>query len=86
MATFWGILSFLLLGALAGWLAGKLVRGRGFGLIANILIGVIGALIGGILADQLGIATGSGFLWELAVALVGALVLLFVAGLVRRIF
>lgn len=86
MATFWGILSFLLLGALAGWLAGKLVRGRGFGLIANILIGVIGALIGGILADQLGIATGSGFIWELAVALVGALVLLFVAGLIRRIF
>lgn len=86
MATFWGILSFLLLGALAGWLAGKLVRGRGFGLIANILIGIIGALIGGILADQLGISTGSGFLWELAVALVGALVLLLVAGLVRRIF
>lgn len=86
MATFWGILSFLLLGALAGWLAGKLVRGRGFGLIANILIGVIGALIGGILANQLGISTGSGFLWELAVALGGALVLLFVAGLVRRIF
>lgn len=86
MATIWGIIGFLLLGGLAGWLAGKLVRGRGFGLFANVLIGVVGALIGGILADRIGVSTGGGLLWEFAIALGGALVLLLVAGIVRRVF
>lgn len=86
MATFWSIVGFLLIGALAGWLAGRLVRGRGFGLLTNIFVGVLGALLGGILFDQLGVATGSGFLWSLATAFAGALVLLFVVGLVRKVF
>lgn len=85
MPTLSSILWFLLLGALAGWLAGKLVRGYGFGLIANILIGVLGALLGGFIFEWAGWATGDGFLWSLLVALVGAVVLLLVTGLIGRI-
>lgn len=86
MPTVWGIVAFLFIGALAGWLAGKLVRGYGFGLLTNIFVGVLGALIGGVLFDQLGVTTGSGFLWSLGTAFVGALVLLFIVGVVRRVF
>ncbi len=85
MATLLGILAFLLLGALAGWLAGLLIRGHGFGLLANILIGALGALVGGLLFDWAGWGTGDGFLSELLVAFVGAAVLLLVTGVLGRV-
>ncbi len=85
MATFWGIVWFLIIGGLAGWLAGLLVRGYGFGLLVNILIGAVGAVLGGVLFDELGVDTGEGFLWQLGTALLGALVLLVLAGLASRL-
>jgi len=57
-----GIIVWLIIGAIAGWLAGALVKGGGFGLIGDIVVGIVGALIGGWLADALGISTGSGFI------------------------
>lgn len=85
MVSFGEILVFLIIGALAGWLAGKLVRGRGYGLIVNMLVGILGALLGGLLFGQIGWEAPGGFWGRLLVAVVGAVVLLFVAGLVGRL-
>lgn len=77
------LLIFLCVGLVAGWLAGKIMRGGGFGLLGDMIIGVIGAFVGGWLFGRLGIAT-----WGLAgtfiTALVGALVLLFLIRLIKR--
>ncbi len=77
-------LSFVLIGLIAGWLAGKLLRGRGFGLARNLVVGVIGAVIGGVIFDQLGIYNIGGTIGSFGMALIGALVLLFVLSLFRR--
>lgn len=79
------ILIIILIGAIAGWLAGVLVKGWGFGLIANIFIGIIGAFIGGLIFRELGISIGSGILGSIIVATIGAVVLLLVIGLIRGI-
>jgi uncharacterized membrane protein YeaQ/YmgE (transglycosylase-associated protein family) len=74
------LIGWIVIGLLAGWLAGTLARGRGFGCIANIVLGLIGALLGGWLFVKLGIF-GGGFLYSLAAATVGAIVLVAIAGL-----
>jgi uncharacterized membrane protein YeaQ/YmgE (transglycosylase-associated protein family) len=78
------LLIFLLIGAIAGWLAGIVVRGGGFGLIGDIVVGVIGSFIGGWLFGLLHIARGSGFLGSVVGAFVGAVALLLILRLVRR--
>ncbi len=78
------LLVWLLIGAIAGWLAGIIVRGHGFGLVGNIIIGIVGAVIGGWLFSQLGIATSGGVVGAFIGATAGAVVLLFLIGLVRR--
>lgn len=65
---------FLIIGALAGWLAGQIMKGRGFGVIRNIVVGVVGALIGGLLFRLLGFAA-FGLLAQLIMATVGAVIL-----------
>jgi uncharacterized membrane protein YeaQ/YmgE (transglycosylase-associated protein family) len=75
---------FLLIGAVAGWLAGNLTKGSGFGLVGNIVIGVLGALVGGYLFRSLGIWSDGGLLGTLVTALVGAIVLLFLLSLVKK--
>ncbi len=74
---------FALIGACAGWLAGQLVKGRGFGLVGDIIVGVIGSVFGGYLFSTFGIATGSGLLGSLIVATIGAVVLLFGLRLIK---
>lgn len=74
---------FLIMGAVAGWLAGLVMKGRGFGLLGNIVVGILGAIIGGWLAGVLGLAA-SGLLGSILVAAGGAVVLLFVVGLFKR--
>jgi uncharacterized membrane protein YeaQ/YmgE (transglycosylase-associated protein family) len=71
------ILWFLLIGLCAGWLAGKVVKGSGFGLLGDLLVGVIGALIGGFLFGKMGVST-PGLLGELLAATVGAIILLLI--------
>jgi uncharacterized membrane protein YeaQ/YmgE (transglycosylase-associated protein family) len=73
-------LGWVVIGLLAGWLAGKITRGRGFGCLTNLLLGLIGAVIGGWLFTLAGIQA-YGFIGSLAAATVGAVVLLAVAGL-----
>ncbi|MGB7844509.1 MAG: GlsB/YeaQ/YmgE family stress response membrane protein [Candidatus Acidiferrum sp.] len=70
-----GLLYWIFLGLVAGWLAGKLARGRGFGCIGDILLGLIGSVIGGWIFTKLGIGHPNTFLLSLAAATVGAVVL-----------
>lgn len=77
------LLVFLAIGAVAGWLAGKLMKGRGFGLLGNMIVGVIGAVMGGMLFDFLGIAT-RGLVGSVITATVGAMLLLYLVRLFKR--
>ena len=77
------LIIFLIIGAIAGWLAGLLVKGYGFGLIGNIVVGILGAGVAGLLAPRLGVYTES-FGGNIVASLLGALVLLLLIGLVRR--
>ena len=78
------LLIFLIVGVLAGWLGGILVKGYGMGLIGDMIVGVIGSFIGGWLFNNFHIVHGSGFFGELIGATAGAILLLFVLRLVRR--
>jgi uncharacterized membrane protein YeaQ/YmgE (transglycosylase-associated protein family) len=80
----YGIIVWLIIGALAGWIAGRLVKGGGFGLIGDIIVGIVGALIGGWLAGVLGISIGSGFIASVITAVVGAVILLLILRMIRR--
>jgi uncharacterized membrane protein YeaQ/YmgE (transglycosylase-associated protein family) len=77
------LLIFLAIGAVAGWLAGTLMRGGGFGLLGNIVVGIIGAVVGGFVAGFLGISAG-GLLGSIATATAGAALLLFIVGLFKK--
>ncbi len=79
------LLIFLLIGALAGWLAGVVVAGSGFGLLGNIAVGIVGAFVAGLVLPRFGLVIGSGFLGAVLHATVGAIILLVVVGLVRRV-
>ena len=76
-----GLIGWLLIGLIAGWLAGKIARGRGFGCIGDILLGLIGSVIGGWIFTQLGVVHTNGFLYSLAAATVGAVLLVCIAHL-----
>jgi uncharacterized membrane protein YeaQ/YmgE (transglycosylase-associated protein family) len=74
---------FIIIGLVAGFLAGAVVKGHGFGLLGNLIVGVIGALLGGFLFGLLGLAANN-LLGELICAFVGAVVLLVLIGFVKR--
>jgi uncharacterized membrane protein YeaQ/YmgE (transglycosylase-associated protein family) len=78
------LIVWLLVGAIAGWLAGVIVKGYGFGLIGNIVVGIIGSFVGGWIFTQTGIGLGGGIFGAIAGATLGAVVLLFLLRLVRR--
>ena len=80
------LLIMLLIGLVSGWLAGQLVAGGGFGLIPDIAIGIVGALIGTWLLPLLGIRIGSGMINAIIVATIGAVVLLLIVGFFKRGF
>ena len=79
-----GLIIWLIVGAVAGWLAGLIVHGYGFGLIGNIVVGIVGALIAGWLLPRVGIVIGGGTIGEVITAVIGAVILLLVIGLIRR--
>jgi uncharacterized membrane protein YeaQ/YmgE (transglycosylase-associated protein family) len=76
-------IGWLIVGGIAGWLAGKLMKGGGFGILVNILLGIVGSVVGGYLFGLLGITAG-GFMGSLASATVGAIVLLAIVSLFKR--
>lgn len=78
------LLVFLLIGAVAGWLAGKIWRGFGFGLVGNIIVGILGAFLAGIILPRVGIVMGGGIIAAILYATLGAVILLFLISLIRR--
>ena len=78
-----GIIVILFVGLVAGWLAGKIVRGTGFGIIGDVLVGIAGALIASLLFPRLGIHLGTGIVSEIIYSAIGAIILLFIVRLVR---
>ena len=78
------LLYFLVVGLVAGWLAGVLVKGGGFGLVGDLVIGVVGAVLGGWLFSTLGASAGGGLLGSIVVATIGAVVLLIIVRLIKR--
>ena len=79
-----GIIVWLIIGAIAGWLAGRLVKGGGFGLIGDIVVGIVGAVIGGWLSGVLGISIGSGLIASIITAVIGAIILLIIVRAIKR--
>ncbi|MBS0219832.1 MAG: GlsB/YeaQ/YmgE family stress response membrane protein [Proteobacteria bacterium] len=79
-----GIIVWLIIGAVAGWLAGTLVKGGGFGLIGDIVVGIVGAFIGGWLAGALGITLGGGLIASIVTATIGAIILIVILRAIRR--
>lgn len=78
-----GLIAFLLIGAIAGWLAGTLMKGGGFGLFGNIVVGIIGSVIGGYVFGLLGISAG-GMIGSIVTATAGAAILLYFVGLIKK--
>ncbi len=78
------LLYFLLIGLIAGWLAGLLVKGGGFGVVGDMVMGVLGAFLGGFLFRSLGLSAGGGMLGSIIVATIGAIVLILLLRLIRR--
>jgi uncharacterized membrane protein YeaQ/YmgE (transglycosylase-associated protein family) len=84
--TLEGVLIALIIGAIAGWLAGVIVKGGGFGLIGNIVVGIVGALVAGWLLPQLGVAfsIGGPLVTSIVYATIGAVIVLLIVSLIRR--
>ena len=78
-----GLLVILFVGLIAGWLAGKVVRGTGFGIVGDIVVGIGGALVASLLFPKLGIRLGTGLVSEIVYSAIGAVILLLVVRLVR---
>jgi uncharacterized membrane protein YeaQ/YmgE (transglycosylase-associated protein family) len=78
------LIVWLIVGGVAGWLAGLIVKGYGFGVIGNIIVGVIGAVIAGWLLPRVGVILGGGIVAAIINAVIGAVVLLLIIGLIRR--
>jgi uncharacterized membrane protein YeaQ/YmgE (transglycosylase-associated protein family) len=78
------IIASLVIGAVAGWLAGQIVRGAGFGLLGNIVVGIIGSLLASWLLPQLGVSLGAGWVRDIINATIGAVIILVILALIRR--
>ncbi len=79
------LIIWLIVGGVAGWLAGLIVKGYGFGLIGNIIVGIIGAFIAGWLLPRIGIVIGGGIIAAIINAVIGAVILLLIIGFIRRV-
>jgi uncharacterized membrane protein YeaQ/YmgE (transglycosylase-associated protein family) len=75
---------FIIVGLVAGWLAGVIMKGGGFGVVGDIVVGIIGALLGGWLFSTMGVSAGGGLLGAIVVALIGAIILIFLLRLIKR--
>lgn len=77
------LIIFLVIGALAGWLAGVIMKGRGFGIIGNIVVGILGSFLGGWLLPMVGLGMGGDF-GGFVTAVIGAVILLFIVSLIKK--
>jgi uncharacterized membrane protein YeaQ/YmgE (transglycosylase-associated protein family) len=81
---FGGLIWWIVVGLIAGWLAGKVMKGSGYGIAMDIVIGMVGAVIGGFLFGRLGVFFFSGLISSVVVAFVGSVILIYVARLLKR--
>jgi uncharacterized membrane protein YeaQ/YmgE (transglycosylase-associated protein family) len=77
------LIIWLVIGAIAGWLAGQIMKGGGFGLVGDIVVGIVGAVVGGWLLPRIGVFVLGGMLGEILNAVIGACVVLFIARLFK---
>lgn len=82
--TLVAILIWLIVGAIAGWLAGVVVKGGGFGLVGDIIVGIIGAVVAGWLFPALGLSLGGGILGAIIAAAIGAIIILVIVKIIKR--
>jgi uncharacterized membrane protein YeaQ/YmgE (transglycosylase-associated protein family) len=82
--TIEALIIWLVVGAIAGWLAGQVMKGGGFGLVGDIVLGIIGAIVAGWLLPRIGILIGGGILGSIINAFIGACIFLFVIRLIKR--
>lgn len=82
--TLEAIIVIIIIGLVAGWLAGQIVKGGGFGLVGDLIVGLLGALIGNWLLPRIGLGLGGGLVGEIITAVIGAVILLAILKLVRR--
>jgi uncharacterized membrane protein YeaQ/YmgE (transglycosylase-associated protein family) len=82
--TIEGLIVWLVIGAIAGWLAGLIIKGYGFGLVGNIVVGIVGAFIAGWLLPRVGIIIVGGIVAEIINAIIGAVILLLIIGFVKK--
>jgi len=78
-----GIIWWIIVGLIAGWAAGKIMKGGGYGTIADILLGIVGGIIGGWVVGLLGFGAG-GFIWSVLVATLGAIILIWITRLIKK--
>ena len=78
------IIVVLIVGAIAGWLAGLIVKGFGFGLLGNIIVGIVGAFLAALIFPAIGLTIGEGIVGSIIYATIGAVILLFIIKLVRK--
>ena len=79
-----GLIWSIIVGGIAGWLAGLVMKGGGYGILGNIVIGIIGGLIGGWVFGLLGLGAGGGLIGGILVSFVGAVILIYLARLIKR--
>jgi uncharacterized membrane protein YeaQ/YmgE (transglycosylase-associated protein family) len=79
-----GFLAWIVVGLIAGWLAGQVMKGGGYGTIADIILGLVGGLVGGWIFGKLGISAGGGMIGSIIVAFVGAVILVGITRLLKR--
>jgi uncharacterized membrane protein YeaQ/YmgE (transglycosylase-associated protein family) len=79
-----GIIAWIVVGLIAGWLTGKIMKGSGYGFVVDILLGIAGALVGGFIAEHLGLAPHGGIIYSTLIALGGAIILVAIIRLLKR--
>jgi uncharacterized membrane protein YeaQ/YmgE (transglycosylase-associated protein family) len=79
-----GILAWIVVGLIAGWLAGQVMKGGGYGVVADIILGLLGGVLGGWIFEKLGVSTGGGMIGSIIVAFIGALILVGITRLLKR--
>jgi uncharacterized membrane protein YeaQ/YmgE (transglycosylase-associated protein family) len=79
-----GFLEWIVVGLIAGWLAGQVMKGGGYGVIVDIILGILGGILGGWIFSSLGIWRGGGIIGSIIVAFIGAVILVWITRLIKR--
>ena len=79
-----GFLAWIIVGLIAGWLAGQVMKGGGYGMVVDIILGLLGGVLGGWIFEKLGVSTGGGMIGSIIVAFIGAVILIGITRLLKR--